>query len=120
MRTSSRISAFVSRISLSAFAVAALEACLRRCSAFLGSMGPADILRAVCGVLAALSFCRCCAALVHLRPTFLLRGWGDGLGCTEEAAAVRLGRRPPPLRIVMAYGLACKSKSLAPSKTFAP
>jgi hypothetical protein len=35
--TSSRISAFVSRISLSAFAVAALDAFLRRLAAFSGA-----------------------------------------------------------------------------------
>jgi hypothetical protein len=37
MRTSSHISAFVSRISLSAFAVAALDAFLRRLAAFSGA-----------------------------------------------------------------------------------
>src|SRR5215212_1379388 len=104
-RTRSRISALVSRISRSAFAVAALDAFLRRLAAFSGAVGPADILPAVCSVLAALSFCRCCAALIHLRPTFLLRGWGDGLGSVEvRPLPFAASKRPPPLRIVMAYG----------------
>src|SRR5215218_6038013 len=83
MRTSSLISAFVSRISLSALAVAAVEACLRRCSAFLGSMVPANALLALCGQFAALTIWLGKATLTHLLPTFLL-GVGGRSGDAKE------------------------------------
>src|SRR5215212_1517624 len=89
----------------------------------LGVMVPAHALLALCGQFAALTIWLDKATLTHLLPTFLLGGWGDGLGTERSTTKSRCRspeeRRPPPLRMI-AYGLACRSKSLAPSRTLAP
>src|SRR5215211_2099167 len=97
-RTRSRISFFTSLTSLSAFAVAALEACLRRCSAMLGVMVPAHALLALCGQFAALTIWLGKATLTHLLPTFLLGvGGRSGVKGARKPSAVRpYGGRPPP------------------------
>src|SRR5215207_6583708 len=97
---------------------------MRSCGAWKRAparVGPAELLRAVYGQHAALTIRLCCAALVHLRPTFLLRvGGRSGLYGEDRPVPFAVRKRPPPLRTVMDYGLDCKSKSLAPSSTFAP
>jgi hypothetical protein len=90
-----RISALTSLISLSAFAVAAREAFLRRLAACSGAW----VQQSPCDPLAG-SVQRSPFAVVALHRftcdlPFLLRGWGDGLGSLSNAATVRPSKAPP-------------------------
>src|SRR5215207_2851571 len=105
-RTSSRISALVSLISLSAFAVAALDAFLRRFSWFLGSHGTSRgyserVRRSRSALHSALLRC------IGSSATYLfIEGGGTVSGPTtrKTPTAVRQRREAPPTTLKGARG----------------
>src|SRR5215218_3050566 len=118
-RTSSRISALVSLISLSAFAVAALDAFLRRLAAFSGAWVQQSPCDSFAGSMQRSPFRFVALHWFICDLLFIERVGGRSGRGKNPLPFARVVGRPPPLRIVMAYGLACKSKRRAPSSTFA-
>src|SRR5215217_1302947 len=93
-RTSSRISAFVSLISLSAFAVAALDAFLRRLSACSGAWVQQSPCDPLVGSMQRSPFALVAQHWFHLHLPFLWGGWGTGLALPKKPAPVGLGSPP--------------------------